>query len=77
MKSPELKIQIHGNWCMGYYYEIVRIDNGNVYKKDGPYHHPNGRSIALEDACDYAERHDLQMDLSFKATNVSRERRST
>ena len=59
---PEFTIRTNGDWCGGYYWEIVRLSTGATIKESGPYHGESGRKWAFDDAVDYAFRNDLTLD---------------
>lgn len=56
-------IKIRGNWCDGYWWEIIDSE-GRTVKEDGPYHQSrltDAKQVAYEDAEDYAKRNDIEI----------------
>ncbi len=57
-------IRVSGDWCNGYWWEIISSVTGHKIKESGPYHPSrleNARQVAYEDAEDYANRNDIEI----------------
>lgn len=57
-------VRITGNWCNGYWWEIVGCHTGRVIKESGPYHTSrleDAKQVAYEDAEDYADRNGIEI----------------
>lgn len=55
-------IRIDGNWCDGYWWQIVGSDTGRTIKESGPYYlMADAKQVAYEDAEDYARNNDIDI----------------
>lgn len=62
MKLATFSVHIAGNWCDGYYWQLVRLDSNRVLHESGPYHSCDlncPRAVAFDDAVHYAQVNEI------------------
>jgi hypothetical protein len=63
--KPLFSICTYGNWCDGYFAEIISHTTGRVRDTVGPYHRSDGRYWAYQHAEELANRDDLNLGGAF------------
>jgi hypothetical protein len=61
MKKPTFRINVTGDWCNGYSWQLIGTKTNKVLKESGPYHNI-GRDVVWSDAVDYANLFHLDIE---------------
>lgn len=55
------RLEVYGNWCQGWHYQIVNEKSGHVLRDCGPNHNPDGRKECEDDARSWAADHGITL----------------